>query len=212
MGVYIASTTLRNHSVGRQYMEITRYASMVGLIKDVSSGLWDGALCPIQGYCEFVVDATTSLVTEILEIHILGVAPGRNSKGLKMLHDYPLTRKITVSYFCHCNIGGLKKCACVLVNNIPSSGSVQEEINWKVKQKIGSIIKLNKRCLEGCAPPGQETAVICGLREIGVYLSPAQFQDSFRVPCVFRNTGWGIRKLTVKEVASAMDLPQGNVF
>ena len=75
-----------------------------------------------------------------------------------------------------------------------------------------SIIKVNYRGIEGCAPPGQETAVIYGVREIEVYLSPAQLQDSFRVPCVFINTGWGIRKLTVKEVAPAMDNPQGNAL
>ena len=39
MGVYINSTILRDHSVGCQDMEITRYDSMVGLMKDVSSGL-----------------------------------------------------------------------------------------------------------------------------------------------------------------------------
>ena len=50
------------------------------------------------------------------------------------------------------------------------------------------------------------------MREIAVYPSPAQLQDSFRLPCVLRSTGWGIRKLTVNEVASAMGLPQGNAL
>ena len=126
MGVYIASPILRDNSVGHQEMDINRYDRMVVLIKDVSSGLWDEALCLLQGSCTFVVDATTRLVTESSEIHILGVAPGRHSKGSKMLHDYPLTRKISVLSFCHCKIGGLTKFACVLVHNIPSSGSVQE--------------------------------------------------------------------------------------
>ena len=35
-------------------------------------------------------------------------------------------------------------------------------------------------------------------------------QDSFRVPRVFQSTGWGMRKITVKELASAMDIPQVN--
>ena len=52
--------------------------------------------------------------------------------------------------------------------------------------------------------------MFCGVREIAVYPSTAQLQESFRAPCVFISTGWGIRKLTVKEVASDMDNPQGN--
>ena len=43
-----------------------------------------------------------------------------------------------------------------------------------------------------------------------VYPQPAHLQDSFRVPCVFRSTVWGIRKLTVKELVSTIDPPQGN--
>ena len=73
-----------------------------------------------------------------------------------------------MSSFRHCDIGGVTKCACVLVNNIPSWGSALEELNGKVKQKQGSFINLNERYLEGCAPPGKETAVICGVREVVV--------------------------------------------
>ena len=62
MGVYITSTILRDHSVGCQDMKITRYDSMVGLMKDVSSGLWDQSLCLLKGSCAFLVDATTNLV------------------------------------------------------------------------------------------------------------------------------------------------------
>ena len=54
--------------------------------------------------------------------------------------------------------------------------------------------------------------MIYGVREIAVYPYPAQLQDIVRVPCVFRKTVWGIRKLTVKEVESAMDTPQGNAL
>ena len=114
---HIASQILRDHSLGCQDMEINGYDSMVGLIKDVSSGLWVRALCLLQGSCTFVVDATTRLVTESSEIHILGVASGRHSKGSKMLRDYPLTRNISVSYFRHCDIGGVTKCACILAYN-----------------------------------------------------------------------------------------------
>ena len=185
---------------------------MLVLIKDVSSGLWDGALCLLQGSFAFVVDDTTRLVMEISDIHILGVISGRHSKGSKMLREYPLTRKIAVSYFRHFDKGVVTKCAYVLVHNIPSSVSVQEELNLKVRHNLGSNIKVNERFLEGYAPPVQETAVVCGVRENAVYPSPAQLQDSFRVPCVFRNMGWGIIKLTVKEVASAMDTPQGNAL
>ena len=126
MGVYIAFLILRDDSVGRQYMKITHYGSMFGLMKDVSNGLWGGGLCIIQVSCSFVVDATTRLLMEISERDILGVATGRHYKGSKMLRNYPLTRKISVSSFRHCYIGGVKKCACFLVHNIVSSGSFQE--------------------------------------------------------------------------------------
>ena len=125
MGVYIASLILRDHSVGLQYMKIIRYDSMVSLMKDVSSDLWDGVLCLLQGSCAFVLDTTTCLVTENSDIHILGVSSGRHSKGSNMICDYPLTSKISVSYFHHFDIGGVTKCACVLVHNIPLLGSVQ---------------------------------------------------------------------------------------
>ena len=39
-----------------------------------------------------------------------------------------------------------------------------------------------------------------------VYPQPAHLQDSFRVPCVFRSMVWSIRNITVKELASTMDL------
>ena len=70
-----------------------------------------------------------------------------------MLHNYPPTREISVLSFRHCDIGGVKICTCFLVNNIPSSGFFQEELNDKVIRKLYSILKVNERCIEGCAPP-----------------------------------------------------------
>ena len=49
-------------------MNINLYDSMFGLMKDVTNGLWDGGLCLLQGYCVFVVNATTRLVIESLYI------------------------------------------------------------------------------------------------------------------------------------------------
>ena len=54
--------------------------------------------------------------------------------------------------------------------------------------------------------------MVCGVREIVVYPLPSQLQESFIVPCVFRRTVWGIRKLIVKELASDMDIPQVNAL
>ena len=70
MGVYIASPILKDDSVGCQYMQITHYESMVGLMKDVLNGIWDRGLCLLQGSCAFVVDATTRFFTESSEIYI----------------------------------------------------------------------------------------------------------------------------------------------
>ena len=75
------------------------------------------------------------------------------------------------------------------MNNITSPGLVQEEINGKMIRKLYSILKLNQRSLEGCAPPGKGAAAVFGLKEIEVYPSPAQLQESFRVPCAFQSTG-----------------------
>ena len=76
------------------------------------------------------------------------------------------------------------------MNNIPSWGSVQDEIIFKVRHKLDSILKVNERCIEGCAPPRQGDVAVYGVREILVCPLSAQLQDSFIVPCV-------IRKLTV---------------
>ena len=87
MRVLIASPILRDHSVGCQDMDITRYGSTVCLMKNVSSGLWDGELCLLKGSCAFVVDATTHLVMESSEINILGLASDRHSKGSKIIRN-----------------------------------------------------------------------------------------------------------------------------
>ena len=94
------------------------------------------------------------------------------------------------------------------MHNILSSGSSQEELNGKLRRKLDPFLKVNKRCLEGFYPPGQGAAAICGVREIAVYPSPAQLQDSFRVPRVFRGSGSGIRNMKLRELAYVMDLPQ----
>ena len=96
------------------------------------------------------------------------------------------------------------------MHSIPSSVSVKEGINEKVRRKLDSVFKVNTGCLEVCAPPRQGAAAICGAREIAVDPFPAQLQDSFRVPCIFQSTVCGKRKLTLKESSSAMYLPQGN--
>ena len=75
-------------------------------------------------------------------------------------------------------------------------------------RNLDSILKVNERCIDGCAPSGQGGAAVYGVKEISVYSYPDQLQDSFRISCAFQSTGLGIRKLTVKE--STMDLPQGN--
>ena len=111
-----------------------------------------------------MVYTTTILFTEISDIYILGVASGRHSKGLNMLRNYPLTRKLSVSKFLRCDIGGVKKFPCVLVHNITSSLLVQEKLNGRVRRNLESILKVNERCIEGCALPGQGTSVVCGVR------------------------------------------------
>ena len=82
VGVYIASPIFRSNFFGIQNMDITRYESMFGLTKDVLDGLWDAGLCLLQGNCSFVVEATTSLVAEILDISILVLASGKTLQGV----------------------------------------------------------------------------------------------------------------------------------
>ena len=108
LGFHIDSTILRKNCFGLQNMEITNYYSMFGVMKYVSDGLWGEGLCLLQGTCVFVVHATTHMVTESLGISILGVASGRHYKESNMLHNYLLTREISVSSFHYYDIGGLK--------------------------------------------------------------------------------------------------------
>ena len=63
-------------------MDITRYESMFGLTKDVLDGLWDARLCLLQGKWYFVVESTTRMVAEILDIFILVVASGKTLQGV----------------------------------------------------------------------------------------------------------------------------------
>ena len=99
VGVYIASSILKSDYVGLQDMEITHYDSMSGVMKDVSNGLLDKGLCLLQGTFSFVVEVTIILVTEILDISILGVASGRHFKGYKILRNFQLTRKYQFRLF-----------------------------------------------------------------------------------------------------------------
>ena len=92
MGVYIASTILRGDSIGLQDMEITHHDSMFGVMKDVSNGLWDAVFCILQGNCAFVLEFTNLMVTESFGISIFEVESDRNSKGSKILRNFPLTR------------------------------------------------------------------------------------------------------------------------
>ena len=48
LGFYIASPILRGDSVGLQDMEMTHYDSMFGMMKDVSTGLWDTGFFLLQ--------------------------------------------------------------------------------------------------------------------------------------------------------------------
>ena len=76
---------MRGDSVGLQDIDITQYESMFGVMKDVLGVLWDAVLCLLQGTCSFVVEATTLVGMETLEIYILVLASSRHSKGSMML-------------------------------------------------------------------------------------------------------------------------------
>ena len=92
VGVYIDSSIRSDDYVGLQYMEMIPYGSMFGVMKDVSNGLWDAVFCILQGNCAFVLEFTNLMVTESFGISIFEVESDRNSKGSKILRNFPLTR------------------------------------------------------------------------------------------------------------------------
>ena len=63
----------------------------------------------------------------------------------------------------------------------------------------------------GCTGPTRDYAVIEDVSEISTHPSSSQLQEKFRVPCAFRSTVWGVRRLTTGEIVGEMDLPPGQI-
>ena len=179
-------------------------ASVVGLIR---KGTLANTLFLVQGRSHFVTHVTLELLDTRPNLRCIGVASGRRARleaRLKKLHP-----GLNFGSFSHSSIGGVTKGGYVLVYNLLPVSSVKQELTRKVSRNLESVIKPDLRCASMSSSPLDVHDVGAGCLDINVYHSPAQLIKLFRVPCVFKSSGWGLRNLQPEEIGSAMDLPPG---
>ena len=61
------------------------------------------------------------------------------------------------------------------------------------------------------SPPSERNDIDSGVLDINKCHATLQLINQFRVPCVFKATGWGTRSLTPGEIDSALDLPPSTI-
>ena len=85
-----------------------------------------------------------------------------------------------------------------LIYNIKESGSLIEGLSGKRFKKLDAVVQVKDQCAVRCTGKSRNYSGMEEVRDIPTHPSPSQLQERFRVPCVFRSTGWGYE-----------DLPQG---
>ena len=98
-----------------------------------------------------------------------------------------------------------------LIYNFHAVSSVRDELSRKVSRDLASIIKVDVKCISSAAPPSSCNDADSGVLDINMCHAPGQLTNRFRVPCVFKATGWGNRFLTPGEIGSALDLPPSTI-
>ena len=78
--------------------------------------------------------------------------------------------------------------------------------------KIDVVVQSEECCSVGCTGPTSNDSGMEEVRNISTHPSHSQLQERYRVPCVFRSTGWGVQILTIGEISGAMDLPPGPIM
>ena len=121
---------------------------------------------------------------------------GRHYKNSKELFSHRKIQGFSISSFRHCDVGGVTRPPCILIHNIKESGSVQEETSRKVIRKLYAVLRVGEQCYVGCTVPTIYDTGMEDVREISTHPSPSQLQEKFRVPCVLRRMGWGVRRIT----------------
>ena len=76
----------------------------------------------------------------------------------------------------------------------------------KVIRKLDVVVRVEDRCAMGCIEPTSDDAGMEYIREIYTHPLPSQLQERLRVLCIFRSTGWGVRKITTGGIVGEMDL------
>ena len=77
-----------------------------------------------------------------------------------------------MSYFRHCDVGGVKRDPCILIHNIKETGSVMEELSGKVIRKLDAVVRVEEQCAIGCTGQTRNDAGIEDVRDIYTHLSP----------------------------------------
>ena len=188
-------------------VKILTLRTMASVISLVRNGVLSNALFLLQGKAHFVAHVTLEVLEARPNLRCIGVASGRRSSlESKLRKHHP---GLNFGSFSHSSIGGVTKGGYVLVYNLLPVSSVKKELTRKVSRNLESVIKPDLRCSRMSSSPLDVHEVDAGCLEINIYHSPAQLTKLFRVPCVFKSSGWGLRKLQPEEIGSAMDLPPG---
>ena len=69
------------------------------------------------------------------------------------------------------------------------------------------MVKVDVKCSATATLPLDYNAAMTVVLEVNSCHAPYQLMKQFRVPCVFKSTGWGTHYLTPGEIGAALDLP-----
>ena len=155
----------------------------------------------------FFWDIFIQLISARPDLSIPEVEIGRQSRVSKDLPSHNATQGLYVSSFRHCDVGGFTISPWIFIHNINEAGSVREGLSGKVISKIDAVVLVEERCAVGYTWPTRDDSGMEEVGDISTHPSSSQLQERFRVPCVFRITGWGVQRLATAEISGAMDIP-----
>ena len=160
----------------------------------------DKILVLVQGSLGFVIGSINQLMSLAPGIKFIALATGRQSRVVSKLQSY--------GSFFHSDMGGGgTKCNLNLVFNFPSVSTIRAELNRKINCHLDLVVKVDLRCSASSKPPSDYNDAGLGVLDINFCPAPLQLIKQFRIPCVFKSTGWSTCCLTPREIGAAMDLP-----
>ena len=178
--------------------------SAVGVLANFDSS---HSLILVQGSLGFVLGTIDQLQSLAPGIKFIALATGRRSRVVSKLRKY--NPPLSSGSFSHSDIGGVTKSNLNLIFNFPSVSTVRAELNRKINRRLDSVIKVDLRCFASSRPPSDCNDAGTDVLDTNFCPTPLQLTKQFRVPCVYKSTGWGIRYLSPSEIGAAIDLPPG---